>query len=202
MKQRDLLIQENTPQRFPQCSSRSLISCNQKKVDKRINLLEPVSKIIDQIDDWLERLRGKIQERIREVYGGTISVKDYFLNFRVYGKNGTMGPLEQAMKPTFRNSKIAIPYRSKHLTASSLLSKIFRLHSGQRNSTASGSKLCSFSRTSPVSSRYMTETTQPPGPRKKRLAGGDRDRRDKYGVLGIIDTEEVILYTPLEQSMS
>jgi hypothetical protein len=82
------------PQGFPQCSSRSLIPCNEKKVDKRNNLLEPVSKVIDQIDDWLERLRGKIQERIWEVCPGTISVKDYFLNFRVHGKNGTMGPLE------------------------------------------------------------------------------------------------------------
>jgi hypothetical protein len=49
--------------------------------------------IIRQIDDWLERLQGRIRERIKDVFGDTASA-GYFLNFRVYGKNGIMGPLE------------------------------------------------------------------------------------------------------------
>ncbi|MDI7261104.1 MAG: acyclic terpene utilization AtuA family protein [Thermodesulfobacteriota bacterium] len=50
--------------------------------------------IVGQIDDWIGRLQGKIEERIKEIYGGRLSKKDYFLNFRLYGKDGTMGALE------------------------------------------------------------------------------------------------------------
>lgn len=50
--------------------------------------------IIGQIDSWIERLRNKIQDRIREVYKDKLLIENYFINFRLYGKNGTMGPLE------------------------------------------------------------------------------------------------------------
>lgn len=48
--------------------------------------------IIGQIDTWLARLREKIAWRVRDVTG--LDADGYKLNIRVYGKNGTMGPLE------------------------------------------------------------------------------------------------------------
>lgn len=50
--------------------------------------------IIRQIDDWLSRLRERVQSRVSMVYGGALMAKDYLFHIRVYGKDGTMGPLE------------------------------------------------------------------------------------------------------------
>lgn len=50
--------------------------------------------IIRQIDDWTTRLIERIHARIRQVYGERLSPDQYVLNIRIYGKNGTMGPLE------------------------------------------------------------------------------------------------------------
>jgi hypothetical protein len=50
--------------------------------------------IIRQIDDWVARLEDRIHARVAQVYGTTLKSGDYHLNFRIYGKNGTMGPLE------------------------------------------------------------------------------------------------------------
>lgn len=50
--------------------------------------------IIRQIDDWTARLIDKIHARVKMVYGDRLKPADYFINIRIYGKNGTMGPLE------------------------------------------------------------------------------------------------------------
>ena len=50
--------------------------------------------IIRQIDDWTARLKEKIHNRVNMVYGEKLKAGDYLLNIRIYGKNGTMGPLE------------------------------------------------------------------------------------------------------------
>ncbi|MBI4207839.1 MAG: acyclic terpene utilization AtuA family protein [Betaproteobacteria bacterium] len=50
--------------------------------------------IIRQIDDWTTRLKERIHNRVRMVYGGKLRMEDYLLHIRVYGKDGTMGPLE------------------------------------------------------------------------------------------------------------
>lgn len=50
--------------------------------------------IIRQIDDWSERLMEKIHARVKMVYGDKLAPDAYHLNLRIYGKNGTMGPLE------------------------------------------------------------------------------------------------------------
>ncbi|HEY0293975.1 MAG TPA: acyclic terpene utilization AtuA family protein [Bordetella sp.] len=50
--------------------------------------------IIGQIDDWLARLMERIHARVHMVYGDTLGADDYLLHVRVYGKDGTMGPLE------------------------------------------------------------------------------------------------------------
>lgn len=55
--------------------------------------------IIGQIDDWLARLTGKISERVTEVYGADAAQSGYRLVTRVYGRNGTMGPLEPVSTP-------------------------------------------------------------------------------------------------------
>jgi|KBSMisStaDraftv2_1062788.scaffolds.fasta_scaffold08295_4 hypothetical protein len=50
--------------------------------------------IIRQIDDWTERLTARIHARVKQVYGERLPSDQYLLNIRIYGKNGTMGPLE------------------------------------------------------------------------------------------------------------
>jgi hypothetical protein len=52
--------------------------------------------IIGQIDSWLERLSAKISERASQVFGKDA---DYTLTTRVYGRDGTMGPLEPIKTP-------------------------------------------------------------------------------------------------------
>lgn len=50
--------------------------------------------IIRQIDDWTTRLIERIHARVKQVYGTRMTPDQYVLNIRIYGKNGTMGPLE------------------------------------------------------------------------------------------------------------
>ncbi len=50
--------------------------------------------IIRQIDDWTTRLIERIHARVKQVYGDRMKPDQYVLNIRIYGKNGTMGPLE------------------------------------------------------------------------------------------------------------
>lgn len=50
--------------------------------------------IIGQIDDWLARLRGRIADRVANIYGDRLPPERYHFNIRVYGQNGTMGALE------------------------------------------------------------------------------------------------------------
>lgn len=50
--------------------------------------------IIRQIDDWTARLVERIQARVQMIYGERLQPSDYVLNIRMYGRNGTMGPLE------------------------------------------------------------------------------------------------------------
>ncbi|MDH3703194.1 MAG: DUF1446 domain-containing protein, partial [Alphaproteobacteria bacterium] len=56
--------------------------------------------IIRQIDDWVERLHARVHARVKEVYGDALSADDYIFNVRIYGKNGTMGPLEPVKEVT------------------------------------------------------------------------------------------------------
>ena len=50
--------------------------------------------IIRQIDDWTTRLIERIHARVKQVYGERLQPDQYVINIRIYGKNGTMGPLE------------------------------------------------------------------------------------------------------------
>ncbi|HEY9447829.1 MAG TPA: acyclic terpene utilization AtuA family protein, partial [Burkholderiales bacterium] len=50
--------------------------------------------IIRQIDDWSARLMDKIHARVAMVYGNQVKRDDYHVHLRIYGKDGTMGPLE------------------------------------------------------------------------------------------------------------
>ena len=50
--------------------------------------------IIRQIDDWTTRLHARIHARVKQVYGDRLTPDQYVINMRIYGKNGTMGPLE------------------------------------------------------------------------------------------------------------
>ena len=50
--------------------------------------------IIGQIDDWLARLRVRIDDRVASIYGERLPRERFVLTIRVYGKDGTMGALE------------------------------------------------------------------------------------------------------------
>lgn len=50
--------------------------------------------IIRQIDSWIERLRQRVEARTTEVFSGDKVSGQHVFNVRVYGKDGTMGPLE------------------------------------------------------------------------------------------------------------
>jgi hypothetical protein len=50
--------------------------------------------IIRQIDDWIARLEDRIHARVAQVFGAALKREAYHIHFRIYGKNGTMGPLE------------------------------------------------------------------------------------------------------------
>lgn len=50
--------------------------------------------IIRQIDSWLDELRSRIANRVESIFGNQLARSDWSVNIRVYGKNGTMGPLE------------------------------------------------------------------------------------------------------------
>lgn len=49
--------------------------------------------IIRQIDDWSDRLKGKLKARVVDVFDAA-TAENYVFNLRIYGKNGTMGALE------------------------------------------------------------------------------------------------------------
>ena len=55
--------------------------------------------IIRQIDSWLQSLRERLSVRVRDAFGGLEVDQDYSVFFRVYGRNGTMGPLEPTEPP-------------------------------------------------------------------------------------------------------
>ena len=50
--------------------------------------------IIRQIDDFVARLEKRVHERVADVFRGDAAAAKYVFNVRIYGKNGTMGPLE------------------------------------------------------------------------------------------------------------
>ena len=49
--------------------------------------------IIRQIDTWAERLKEKLSGRVVDVFDAETAA-NYIFNLRIYGKDGTMGPLE------------------------------------------------------------------------------------------------------------
>jgi hypothetical protein len=50
--------------------------------------------IIRQLDSWVERLKQRVAARAADVYYGDKTAGKFIFNVRVYGKDGTMGPLE------------------------------------------------------------------------------------------------------------
>lgn len=51
-------------------------------------------QIIHQVDRWLNSFKRLFEANLETLYGRKLSKNEYSLNFRVYGKNGVMGPLE------------------------------------------------------------------------------------------------------------
>jgi hypothetical protein len=49
--------------------------------------------IIRQIDDWSARLKEELKSRVADVFAAETAA-NYVFNLRIYGKDGTMGPLE------------------------------------------------------------------------------------------------------------
>lgn len=50
--------------------------------------------IIGQIDSWIARLAERVKVRTAEVFANDRAASGHVFNVRVYGKDGTMGPLE------------------------------------------------------------------------------------------------------------
>jgi hypothetical protein len=50
--------------------------------------------LISQIDDYEQRVRRYLKEKIHDAFGDTVKDSDYIFNFRVYGRNAVMGPAE------------------------------------------------------------------------------------------------------------
>ncbi|MGB2889524.1 MAG: acyclic terpene utilization AtuA family protein [Candidatus Acidiferrales bacterium] len=50
--------------------------------------------IIGQLDSWVERLKQGVKARTAEVFSGDPASSKHVFNVRIYGKDGTMGPLE------------------------------------------------------------------------------------------------------------
>jgi hypothetical protein len=70
--------------------------------------------IIRQIDDWSARLMDKIHGRVAMVYGDRLKRDDYHVNLRIYGKNGTMGPLEPVKE--IRSHELALVFEATAAT--------------------------------------------------------------------------------------
>jgi hypothetical protein len=70
--------------------------------------------IIRQIDDWSSRLMDKIHGRVAMVYGDKLKRDDYHVNLRIYGKNGTMGPLEPVKE--IRSHELALVFEATAAT--------------------------------------------------------------------------------------
>lgn len=50
--------------------------------------------IVRRIDEWTQRLAERVQDRVEQVFGAALPRSTYHLHIRVYGRDGTMGPLE------------------------------------------------------------------------------------------------------------
>ena len=82
--------------------------------------------MIRQFDDWLARLKEKLAARFEMVYGDTLSSDDYFINFRTYGKDGTMGTLEPVKEITSHELCLVCEITAKTQSLANDLSGIYR----------------------------------------------------------------------------
>jgi len=84
------------------------------------------SLIINQVDDWLDRLRSRIQVRCEMIYGDEFTSDEYLLHIRVYGKDGTMGPLEPEKMITSHELCIVFEVTAKTQEIANTLAGIVR----------------------------------------------------------------------------
>jgi hypothetical protein len=54
--------------------------------------------ILRQLDAWLDGMRAKFADRVKELFDGRIGPDDYSIRVRVYGRDGVMGKLEPRAK--------------------------------------------------------------------------------------------------------
>lgn len=50
--------------------------------------------LIKQIDSYLQSVRSTVMAKVREAFDNKFGENDFYLNFRQYGRNAVMGPLE------------------------------------------------------------------------------------------------------------
>ncbi|MET3699872.1 uncharacterized protein DUF1446 [Bacillus oleivorans] len=55
-------------------------------------LRDPI--LLSQLDQYLDFIREKLQEKITDTYGQSVTSQDYTISFRKYGSNGIMGEIE------------------------------------------------------------------------------------------------------------
>ena len=51
-------------------------------------------QIIAQVDEWLDSYKKLLNDNLENMYGRKLERDEFSINFRVYGKNAVMGPLE------------------------------------------------------------------------------------------------------------
>ncbi len=81
--------------------------------------------IIRQIDSWLEKLKERIAARVEMVFGDKLKGR-WKLGLHVYGKNGTMGPLEPVKEITSHELCIIFELTSPSQEISNSLAGITR----------------------------------------------------------------------------
>jgi hypothetical protein len=89
-------------------------------------------ELLGELDQYLDRVRAGISERVGEIFKGTIGHKDYTVIFRVYGRDGVMGKLEpeRAKVPHEVGLLIVILAKTQRLASEILaVARTYALHS-------------------------------------------------------------------------
>ena len=80
--------------------------------------------IINQIDDWVERLKKRLQSRVYDIYGR--ASPSYHFNISIYGKNAVMGDLEPTKQITSHELGLVLEITSENQETSNNIISLAR----------------------------------------------------------------------------
>ena len=82
--------------------------------------------MIKEYDEWLNRLKDKVNIRLEMVYGDTIKEgDDYSLQYKTYGRDGTMGKLEPLKEINTHELLVMFEVTAKHQKLANDISEIY-----------------------------------------------------------------------------